>query len=111
MYQDHYFVSKSSGTYADTLAAYGLAAVLVEILGRTRGRERRFDVTLSDAGPYYQISLEGGPLTEAEIEKCQYFSAPGDTGFYITNNPRPEKEEAESQGDEQPGKKRKSATS
>lgn len=108
MYQNNYFVSKSSGTYADTLAAYGLAAVLAEVLQQARGRGRRFDVTLSDAGPYYQISLQGGPLTEAEIEKCQYFSAPGDTGFFITSSPKSKKEGGD-EGDEKLGKKRKSA--
>jgi hypothetical protein len=48
------FVDKSSGTFADSLLAYGLAVVVREVLERADGRGQP-SVHLSDHGIYYQL--------------------------------------------------------
>ncbi|RDV83264.1 hypothetical protein [Ammonifex thiophilus] len=75
MYKRDYFVDKSTGTAADVLAAYGLAAVLDEILAQALGREERRRVWIQDAGPYYLISLDP-PLQAEWVEHCAYFTGP-----------------------------------
>jgi len=73
MYQDKYFMDKRTGTFADVLAAYGLAAVLDEVLAQARGRDAPRKVWLRDAGPYYVIELPE-PLREEWVEGCQPFA-------------------------------------
>ncbi|MGO0122576.1 hypothetical protein [Desulfothermobacter acidiphilus] len=75
MYRGDYFVNKSTGTAADVLAAYGLAAILDEILAQALGREERRRVWIQDAGPYYLISLDP-PLQAEWVEHCAYFTGP-----------------------------------
>ncbi len=48
------FVDKSSGTFADPLLAYGMAAVARDVLGRTSGRAQP-TLHLSDHGNYYRL--------------------------------------------------------
>lgn len=57
MYQQTYYLSKRTGTLADVLAAYGLAAVLGELLAQGNGRHAHRRVWLRDAGPYYTVEL------------------------------------------------------
>lgn len=54
MYQQEYYVPKSSGTLADPLLAYGLATVLDALVKGVpgRGRHRRYGVTIEDRGLY-----------------------------------------------------------
>jgi hypothetical protein len=80
MYQRCYFSDKSTGTFADVLAAYGLAAVLDEILAQALGRDTRRRVWIRDAGPSYVIELEQ-PLRQEWVENCRYFAGPA---FYVT---------------------------
>jgi hypothetical protein len=75
MYQQVYFVEKRTGTFADVLAAYGLAAILDEILAQALGRETYRRVWIRDAGPYYAITLEQ-PLRAEWVENCTYFAGP-----------------------------------
>lgn len=80
MYQQVYFAEKRTGTFADVLAAYGLAAILDEILAQALGRETCRRVWIRDAGPYYAITLEQ-PLRAEWVENCTYFAGPA---AYIT---------------------------
>ncbi len=67
MFQDTYYVDKSSGTFADALEAFGAATVLREILRHARDAEA--EVRLLDAGSAYALRLPT-PLQEAWIEAC-----------------------------------------
>lgn len=80
MYQQVYFAEKRTGTFADVLAAYGLAAILDEVLAQGLGRETRRRVWIRDAGPYYAITLEQ-PLRPEWVENCSYFAGPA---AYVT---------------------------
>jgi hypothetical protein len=80
MYRQDYFTAKRTGTFADVLAAYGLAAILDEILAQALGRETRRRVWIRDAGPYYAITLEQ-PLRAEWVENCTYFAGPA---AYVT---------------------------
>lgn len=80
MYRQDYFIAKRTGTFADVLAAYGLAAILDEILAQALGRETRRRVWIRDAGPYYAITLEQ-PLRAEWVENCTYFAGPA---AYVT---------------------------
>lgn len=80
MYQQVYFTEKRTGTFADVLVAYGLAAILDEILAQALGRETRRRVWIRDAGPYYAITLEQ-PLRAEWVENCTYFAGPA---AYVT---------------------------
>lgn len=73
MFQKIYFMPKSTGTFADTLAAYGLAAVLSEIIERATKRWSGQKVWIRDAGPYYTIELPL-ELREEWVDKCEFFS-------------------------------------
>ena len=75
MYQAVYFAEKTSGTFADVLVAYGLAAVLDEILAQALGRESRRRVWIRDTGPYYTVTLEE-PLRAEWVRNCTYFAGP-----------------------------------
>ncbi len=72
MYQAIYYMDKRTGTFADVLATYGLAAVLDEVLARTRGRTVSRRIWLRDAGPYYTVELPE-PLREEWVENCPPF--------------------------------------
>lgn len=88
MYQSMYFMDKRTGTFADVLATYGLAAILDEILAQALGRETRRRVWIRDGGPYYVIELEQ-PLQPKWVENCAYFAGPA---AYVTTgrtNPPP----------------------
>lgn len=56
MYQQDYYVPKSSGTLTDALLAYGLAVVLRQLLPGTR-RHRPGSVRIEDKGTHYVICL------------------------------------------------------
>jgi hypothetical protein len=81
LYPNAYFISKSSGTYADALAAYGIAVILHEVLRRTR-HTKSYSMHIADMGAYYQVSYAGKLLTPEEIETCPFFETPG--AYYIT---------------------------
>jgi hypothetical protein len=73
MYQKTYFVSKSTGTFADTLAAFGLAAILREVYEQANERGAGKKIRLRDAGPYYEIELPHA-LRAEWIENCSFFA-------------------------------------
>lgn len=86
MYQQIYFVSKRTGTFADVLAAYGLAAVLDELLAQGMGRLARRRVRLRDGGPYYTVELSE-PLRSEWVESSQFFQGPAP--FITTGRTKP----------------------
>lgn len=51
-----FFIDKSSGTFADTLAAYGLAFVVQAVTVQANGGE---EVVMEDVGPYFAIHTTG----------------------------------------------------
>jgi hypothetical protein len=74
MFQKIYFMPKTTGTFADTLAAYGLAAVLHEVGERAVGKRWSGEkVWIRDAGPYYTIELPT-ELREEWVDQCEFFS-------------------------------------
>lgn len=73
MYQPVYFTEKRTGTFADVLAAYGLAAILDEILAQALGRETRRRVWIRDAGPYYKVELPE-PMRKSWVDNCRPFT-------------------------------------
>lgn len=73
MYQKTYFIPKSTGTYADTLAAFGLATVLREVYEQTNGRGSGKKIRIRDAGPYFEIELPVGIRSE-NVEECVFFT-------------------------------------
>lgn len=78
------YISNVSGICTDTYSASGFGSVLDEILNRTRGRMKEHGVTLHNRGPYHEITYNGPPLTAAELEQCDFFVVPRDTGYYVT---------------------------
>jgi hypothetical protein len=86
MYQQTYFVSKRTGTFADVLAAYGLAAVLDQVLAQAKGQFTQRRVWLRDAGPYYAVELSE-PLQAEWVEGCCFFRGPA--FFLITGRTKP----------------------
>jgi hypothetical protein len=66
-------MSKSTGTFADTLAAYGLATVLSEVIEGATKRWSGQKVWIRDAGPYYIIELPT-ELRAEWIEKREFFA-------------------------------------
>lgn len=91
MKNDIYYIPKTSNTYADTLAAYGFTAILNEVLNQMRGRIEH-GLMIQDVGSHYIVAQATKPLTSAEIENCSFFATAGESGFYITQNPRPPKD-------------------
>lgn len=73
MDQQTYFVDKRTGTFADVLLLYGVAAVLDEIARQALGRMGDFQVWLKDAGPYYLVALSR-PLLPEWVERCPFFT-------------------------------------
>lgn len=55
MYTD-FFVDKTNQTFADTLAAFGLARVLADLLDRQGVRGQ--NISIRDKGPYYHLTCE-----------------------------------------------------
>jgi len=82
MYQSIYYVDKSTNTFSDVLATYGLAKILDEILAQALGRESPRKVWIQDMGPYYMVQLSTHIQSEW-VDKCSYFNGPP---FYITNS-------------------------
>lgn len=73
MFQKIYFMPKSTGTFADTLAAYGLATVLSEVIEKSTKRWSGQKIWIRDVGPYYAIELPT-ELHEEWVDKCEFFS-------------------------------------
>lgn len=73
MYQQTYFMSKSTGTIADVLATYGTAAVLDELLRQNLPTGAGRKVRIRDVGTYYAIELDR-PVKADWVEACSYFS-------------------------------------
>jgi hypothetical protein len=69
MYQQIYYIDKSTDTFADPLAAYGLATILKNLMPE----EAEADIRIKDNGPYYSIELEE-PLQPEWVEQATYFS-------------------------------------
>lgn len=72
MFQKIYFMPKSTGTFADTLAAYGLATVLSEVIEKSTKRWSGQKIWIRDAGPYYVVELPT-ELRDEWIEQCEFF--------------------------------------
>ena len=67
MYQSEYFIDKSSNTFADNLAAFGLAFVLNSIA------DGRAQVFIEDAGAAFRVRCEPA-LREKWIADCRFFA-------------------------------------
>jgi len=78
MFQDTYHVPKKTGTYSDVLVAYGLAALLDQILGESLPGKRR--VLIEDNGSEYVLKLST-PIREEWIDAISYFRPPA---YYLT---------------------------
>ena len=70
MYQEAYYIDKSSQTFADVLTAYGLAILLNRV---TQEADQEIDIHIRDDGSTYAIALDK-PLEAAWVEQCRYFS-------------------------------------
>jgi hypothetical protein len=81
MDQDTYFVPKRTGTYADVLLAYGLAAILDRLAGLARGEFNKPRMTIVDAGPYYEIRLSE-PVHAGWVPDGLFFRSPAP---FLTN--------------------------
>ena len=55
MFQDSYFVDKSTDTFADTLLAYGLASLLNDLLFDNYTQST---IRIRDAGSAFVVALE-----------------------------------------------------
>jgi len=69
MYQKEYFVPKHTGTYAETLEAYGLAHLLTKIFEANSTKGPR--VTIADSGTHYVVSARE-PITEEMVRNTDY---------------------------------------
>lgn len=72
MYQKQYFVPKTSGTYAETLEAYGLAIILDEIFRANDIQKPK--VKIQDTDGFYVISART-EVTEEMVRNTPYFNA------------------------------------
>ncbi|MEA3313579.1 MAG: hypothetical protein U9Q18_04305, partial [Caldisericota bacterium] len=72
MYQNKYFVMKDSGTYAETLEAYGLAKVISHIFNSNEIYNA--DIRIKDEGVYYSVSSDI-PISEQMLNNTHYFDA------------------------------------
>jgi hypothetical protein len=69
-----FYLAKSTGTYADTLAAFGLAEIVKGILEQASGRAWSGErIWIRDDGPYYVVEL-AKPLPDDWAERCHYFN-------------------------------------
>ncbi|MEM7539424.1 MAG: hypothetical protein AAF639_45125, partial [Chloroflexota bacterium] len=66
MYQSDYYIEKSSNTFADTLAAFGLAFVLDEIVAEG------VQIEIRDEGSVFCIHCSR-PICEEWVQACQFF--------------------------------------
>lgn len=66
MYQSTYFIEKSTNTFADNLAAFGLAFVLNVIAGG------RAEICMEDKGYAFAVVCEP-TIQEEWVEKCKFF--------------------------------------
>lgn len=66
MYQSTYFIDKCTGTFADNLAAFGLAYVLNAVA------DERSTIRLSDVGPAYAVACDP-PLQKEWVDECEFF--------------------------------------
>ena len=69
MYQE-FFINKQSGTYAETLEAFGVANLIAEIL--KRHQLKGITVTFEDKGIYYLVSTNK-TITEEMLTTLTYF--------------------------------------
>jgi len=67
LYQDTYWIDKSTGTFADNLAAFGLAFVIKQIIGDKGG------VKIEDCGGAYKIACTQ-PISEDMIAQLHFFT-------------------------------------
>jgi len=67
LYQQSYYIDKSSNTFADSLAAFGLAFVLNSIC------DGRAQVIMEDAGPAFRVCCDP-PIQEAWVKECRFFA-------------------------------------
>jgi len=65
LYQSTYFIEKSTNTFADNLAAFGLAFILAGIV------DGRSQVLMCNVGPTYSITCEPG-IWEEWIATCNF---------------------------------------
>ena len=75
MGQNDFYIDKTSHTFADALAAFGLARVLEEVLSRANGGG---DVRLEDGGGYYRLTTDP-PIEEAWLDEERVTGDP----FYL----------------------------
>lgn len=68
MFQQIYYLDKSTDTLADTEAAYGLAVILSRIIPA----EAEMDVRLKDDGSHYSVILER-PIEPEWVENAPFF--------------------------------------
>ena len=69
MYKE-FFIKKQSGTYAETLEAFGVANLVAEILQRSN--IQGFNVTFEDKGIYYLVSSNKA-ITSEMLTSLKYF--------------------------------------
>ncbi|MDW8303091.1 MAG: hypothetical protein RML38_11565, partial [Bacteroidia bacterium] len=74
MYQDTYFIQKSSVFWQDVLELYGLAKLLDNIKNKNRN-DNKTKITIEDEGLYFQIKL-GEVIQESEVLSMDF-----DIGF------------------------------
>lgn len=81
MYQDTYYVPKRTGTYADVLLTYGLAALLDHLFRRVKEPYETWRIEILDAGAHYLVHLSE-PIQEAWVQDGLFFRSPAP---FITN--------------------------
>ena len=72
MYQNKYYVPKASGTYAETLEAYGLAKILSHIFKSNNIYNP--NIRIKDEGGYYSV-FASILITEEMVNNTPYFDA------------------------------------
>lgn len=72
MYRNKYYVPKVSGTYAETLEAYGLAKILTHIF--ESNNIHNSNIRIRDEGGYYTVSSDID-ITEEMVNNTPYFGA------------------------------------
>lgn len=68
MYQQIYYIDKSTNTFADSLAVYGLARILYGIMEAMEP-----DILIQDKGYYYQVDL-GRDIRPEWVDNARYFN-------------------------------------
>lgn len=68
MYQDKYYVTKSSNTFSDMLEAIGLSYFLQRLM-----EEEDLKIRIKDKGMYYELKLSV-PIDEDVVEYAEYFN-------------------------------------